>query len=144
MGVRGDDCENLGEKPVRQEEREGLLDEYQDEESGVSGGDRGPKRQRLSKKRFWCALCAAIIVLLIAFLFLYQFSLSGSLFAQNWSQDAEERQPGQAIRLSPEDHRNREPRRISHEWNISKGKRAPDGVEKQVYLINGISQSIAL
>ena len=42
-----------------------------------------------------------------------------------------------AIRLNPSLHRHRPPQRISYDWTISTGIRAPDGVEKEVYLING-------
>ncbi|KAF8849353.1 hypothetical protein BDZ45DRAFT_680586 [Acephala macrosclerotiorum] len=39
--------------------------------------------------------------------------------------------------LRPQDHMHREPKTIHHSWNITTGVRAPDGVTKQVYLING-------
>lgn len=42
-----------------------------------------------------------------------------------------------AILLRPQDHTHREPKTIYYVWNITSGLRAPDGVTKQVYLING-------
>lgn len=44
---------------------------------------------------------------------------------------------GLSVFLHPEDHRNRRAETIAVEWNITKGERRPDGVLKQVYLING-------
>ncbi|KAK5730896.1 hypothetical protein LTR15_000834 [Elasticomyces elasticus] len=41
-----------------------------------------------------------------------------------------------AIRLHPEDHAYRLPTVIEHNWTISTGFRRPDGVLKQVYLVN--------
>lgn len=41
------------------------------------------------------------------------------------------------IILRPEDHIYRQPKTIQYSWNITTGIRAPDGVTKQVYLING-------
>ena len=40
------------------------------------------------------------------------------------------------IELHPEEHESRAVRAIHVEWNITKGERRPDGVEKEVYLIN--------
>ncbi|KUJ20809.1 uncharacterized protein LY89DRAFT_611217 [Mollisia scopiformis] len=42
-----------------------------------------------------------------------------------------------AIVLRPEEHVEREPKTVEYRWNITTGVRAPDGVTKQVYLING-------
>ena len=136
MVVNGDDHEKAGEKPAQQEEREGLLNEYQIEESG-GFKDQGLKRGPLSRGRFWIALCAAIVVLLGSSLLLYQLSLSGHLFTNESYGSEREQQTGLAIRLSPQSHRHRQPRTISHEWDLTQGIRAPDGVDKQVYLING-------
>ncbi|WPG98304.1 multicopper oxidase [Acrodontium crateriforme] len=40
------------------------------------------------------------------------------------------------IRLNAADHAHRKPQTIKLEWNITKAERRPDGVAKQVYLIN--------
>jgi hypothetical protein len=42
-----------------------------------------------------------------------------------------------SIQLHPRDHITRLPTSLTHHWNITKGLRAPDGVNKTVYLING-------
>lgn len=39
--------------------------------------------------------------------------------------------------LSPKDHIDREPQTLRLTWNVTRELREPDGVEKQVYLING-------
>jgi hypothetical protein len=41
------------------------------------------------------------------------------------------------IFLHPEDHISREPNVLHFSWNITKATIAPDGVEKNVFLING-------
>jgi hypothetical protein len=41
--------------------------------------------------------------------------------------------------LHPEDHVSRDPEIRRYVWNITKAIRAPDGVEKEVFLINGKS-----
>jgi len=42
-----------------------------------------------------------------------------------------------SIVLRPEEHTQREPKRIELQWNVTTGIRRPDGVAKRVYLING-------
>ncbi|KAK4508801.1 hypothetical protein PRZ48_002540 [Zasmidium cellare] len=42
-----------------------------------------------------------------------------------------------SIRLHPEQHIHRDPETIGLEWNITKGVARPDGVAKEVYLIDG-------
>jgi hypothetical protein len=42
-----------------------------------------------------------------------------------------------AYTLSPQEHVYRAPKTIHHVWKITTGFRAPDGVRKRVYLING-------
>lgn len=42
-----------------------------------------------------------------------------------------------SILLHPEEHTQREARRIELRWNISTGMRRPDGVSKRVFLVNG-------
>jgi hypothetical protein len=43
-----------------------------------------------------------------------------------------------AIPLHPVEHSTRDPTTLTFEWHVTLGTRAPDGVEKQVYLINGV------
>ncbi|KAL7948812.1 multicopper oxidase [Trichoderma barbatum] len=42
-----------------------------------------------------------------------------------------------AIPLHPTEHSTRDPTTLTFDWHVTLGTRAPDGVEKQVYLING-------
>ena len=42
--------------------------------------------------------------------------------------------------LTPQDHVNRAPNTVHYVWKITTGFRAPDGVRKKVYLINGSLQ----
>jgi hypothetical protein len=48
-------------------------------------------------------------------------------------------EPPLGIFLHPEDHRSRDPVTLRLHWTITSGFRAPDGVKKKVYLINGNS-----
>lgn len=48
-----------------------------------------------------------------------------------------EEEDGLATVLHPEQHIFRDARTIRLQWNITLGQRAPDGVTKQVYLVNG-------
>lgn len=43
-----------------------------------------------------------------------------------------------SIALHPERHALRQPMTLTFDWNIRLEKRAPDGVEKAVYLVNGM------
>ena len=43
-----------------------------------------------------------------------------------------------AIRLHPHLHINREPTTLRFDWNISTGFLEPDGVRKNIYLVNGM------
>lgn len=46
--------------------------------------------------------------------------------------------PPLGIRLYPQDHATRPARTIVLDWNITQGMQAPDGVQKRVYLVNGV------
>lgn len=47
-----------------------------------------------------------------------------------------------AIRLHPEIHSTRSPTTLTFDWNITTAIKSPDGVEKQVYLVNGKDSSV--
>jgi hypothetical protein len=42
-----------------------------------------------------------------------------------------------AIPLHPTEHSTRDPTTLTFDWHVTLGTKAPDGVEKEVYLING-------
>jgi FtsP/CotA-like multicopper oxidase with cupredoxin domain len=42
------------------------------------------------------------------------------------------------IQLHPEDHVFRDPKAIAYNWTITSGFRSPDGVKKEVYLVNDL------
>lgn len=44
-----------------------------------------------------------------------------------------------AIALHPEEHVWRDAKTLHFHWNVTLGTMSPDGVEKQVYLVNGLS-----
>lgn len=43
-----------------------------------------------------------------------------------------------SIPLHPVEHSTRDPTTLTFEWHVTQGTRTPDGVEKQVYLVNGV------
>jgi hypothetical protein len=45
--------------------------------------------------------------------------------------------PNLALVLNPDEHVYRGPKTIHYVWNITSDLRAPDGVTKKIYLING-------
>ncbi len=47
-----------------------------------------------------------------------------------------------SIRLHPEEHVFRKTKTITQHWHVTKERRAPDGVWKDVFLINGISNTL--
>lgn len=49
-----------------------------------------------------------------------------------------------AIPLHPRLHATRDPTTLTFDWNITKGRASPDGVEKTVYLVNGMMSSSPL
>lgn len=89
-------------------------------------------------------LPALLISCLVVFLFNYRELFGNHLFLlQNpldrpSSQTSNNTQPAElAIRLHPDQHREREPTTLREKWHITKDYRSPDGVRKLVYLING-------
>lgn len=49
-----------------------------------------------------------------------------------------------AIRLHPEQHITRRAKTLTFDWRVTQGTRAVDGVEKQVYLVNGKSIGVTV
>lgn len=47
-------------------------------------------------------------------------------------------QPGAEIILHPEDHVLRQPQVIKHTWNVTSSRMSPDGVSKDIILVNGM------
>ena len=72
------------------------------------------------------------------FIFTYRYFSSPSL-TSSFEVPYEDTRPtrGFSIELHPKDYIRRLPTSLTHHWNITKGLRAPDGVNKTVYLING-------
>lgn len=110
-----------------------------------------------SWKRKWRLILptAAVLATVVLFFFLYpRYFLSGSwtdeeLYHSDGHPEVEQEEPGHgpvthpaiepndfSIRLHPEQHIHRDPRTIGLEWNITRDIRRPDGVAKEVYLIN--------
>lgn len=88
-----------------------------------------PKR-KLHFTHIWAIIsvlvASVLIVVLVALLFI------------NANAEAAFNVPKQiAIPLRPERHVSRAPTTIEYHWNITLGVRYPDGVKKDVYLVNG-------
>ncbi len=90
--------------------------------------------RHICQHRPWKRLLGLAIALfttsLLIYITLWRFPPRGV------NSDAE---PQLAISLHPEAHTLREKTTLSFEWNVTRGMRSPDGVEKLVYLINGLS-----
>jgi len=56
---------------------------------------------------------------------------------ENGKEDASQEQM-LGIQLHPEDHVFRDPKAIAYNWTITSGFRSPDGVKKEVYLVNDL------
>ena len=95
-------------------------------------------RLRIRRRRPTCCILSLLLLCCITlFIFIYRRSAGRSISAL--FPEAEDKRPVRrfAIELHPKDHTQRLPTSLTHHWNITKGIRAPDGVEKIVYLING-------
>ena len=84
-------------------------------------------------KAAWVAV--AVIVFSLTLVVLYD-SHSQWIFTTLYGQN-HDRGSSIGIKLHPENHVYRAPAVIEHHWSISSGYRAPDGVRKRIYLING-------
>jgi hypothetical protein len=96
--------------------------------------DRDPAwtRPRSRRRRPFCL----IILLFLAFwYYILKSRISTIRLADFGSYD--DGSKDFAILLHPRDHITRLPTSVEHRWNITKGVRVPDGVNKTVYLING-------
>ena len=120
---------------ARQEEAHGLLDEvpvaerrsssgssFTEELKGYAQTRKGPSLRLILAYVF----VAALITLPLAGFWIRKKTAS--------SNDA----TGQiAIPLHPKEHATREPKTLEFNWDVTRGTASPDGVEKEVYLVNG-------
>jgi hypothetical protein len=94
---------------------------------------RSPPRRK--RPAFYC-----LILLLLSSIVLFRLTYRNfsALYLTAFGPSHESGPPrGFSIQLHPKDHVRRLPTSLTHHWNITKGLRAPDGVNKTVYLING-------
>ncbi|KAG0648377.1 Diphenol oxidase 2 [Hyphodiscus hymeniophilus] len=75
---------------------------------------------------------------IVVFIFTYR-NFSSTHLSSLFEAPFEDTKPVRAlaIELHPKEHIRRLPTSLTHHWNITEGVRAPDGVNKTVYLING-------
>ena len=102
--------------------------------------DRHMHRRQCPSRRgpIFYLLLLLVLSSFILFTFTYRHSSGptiGSLFETPYVDPRPIRDL--SIELHPKDHIRRLPTSLTHHWNITKGVRAPDGVNKAVYLING-------
>lgn len=84
-------------------------------------------------------LGALVVSSLLLFAFNYQRLLLGVSISFLGLHGLDAAEENLAIVLHPNDHVLRDPKTIHLYWNITKGYRSPDGVQKLVYLINGMT-----
>lgn len=97
-----------------------------------------------TRQPFVAALVGSLIIITSTFCFLYSFSsrisgistwhAAGGKIAHHVSDGSKQ---DDTYMLHPQDHIFRKPQTIKQTWEVTKELRAPDGVEKPVYLING-------
>lgn len=122
------------------EEAHALLGEFEvDGDSKIVGANTplpsryGRSSLPLIKRPFSRRLraCLTTVILILA------LGLVATLYTTKTTLPVNEEPKQLAYLLHPQEHASRPPTTLSFNWTISSGLRSPDGVEKQVYLING-------
>jgi hypothetical protein len=84
-----------------------------------------------SSTSFWVTTAAVLFSISLFIFFRIQKGFSFKNLDETLNRE------GAGILLHPEDHIYRQAATVEHWWSVSTGFRAPDGVKKRVYLING-------
>lgn len=104
------------------------------------------KQENETRRYIWrgrdCGLAFAATLLIIFSTFLILYPQWHSVLKIPEKQITETLNRDLKLLLHPEDHVSREPSARKFVWNITKAKIAPDGVEKDVLLINSTSNGI--
>jgi hypothetical protein len=95
-----------------------------------------------STQQLWSAVSTALVIASLLLLALYVSAgrwkgAPSHIGDEAGTSDEAARMPSLGILLHPEDHRLRDAGIITLHWTITSDFRAPDGVKKRVYLING-------
>lgn len=126
------------------EEAHALLDEFEVDGESKSVGENPPLRSKygrsslpLVKIPFSRRLRASLITIVL----IVALGLVTTLYTKR-TRPSHNGEPEQlAYLLHPHEHSSRPPTTLVFNWTITSGLRSPDGVEKQVYLVNGESTS---
>ncbi|KAF5618091.1 L-ascorbate oxidase [Fusarium tjaetaba] len=111
------------------EEADALLEEFElREEAKVRDGRTPPSKCRTCG---WRWIAALIVVALLSVI-----GVVVALHGLSSSRPGDDATGHLGYRLHPEDHASRPPTTLSFNWTITAGTRSPNGVEKQVYLVN--------
>ncbi len=111
--------------------------------SASSNSTQQQQPQQQQQQQPWLAVST---LFMLASLVLFAFYVGAGRWKGSRSQigdflagksDGPEGMPSLGIVLRPEDHRSRNASIITLHWTITSDFRAPDGVKKRVYLING-------
>lgn len=135
---------------VDNEESKQLLSEGDDDDSQSVSGDVEGKTRREDVKRRDCSwwlrpfsiLFGILILLTIAFASSDTLLRSAHLHLDIFNifhigGDGSDNSHKIGIELHPKNHVFRRPKTITHHWTVTSGFLSPDGVKKQVYLVNG-------
>ena len=97
------------------------------------------ERRRREHQKLFFVLCTLLLAFAALGFLSYRFILPRRWKLSTFLEDPQSDQDRGllAIRLRPELHKQRAAQDIEHDWVITSGIRAPDGVQKEVYLING-------
>ena len=119
------------------EESHGLLDDDVDAKDGHAYVRK--TQWRLWLWRFSKFAGVAFVALAIACAFILVKKVPGSSFSSDDGVSDLESRGQLAIPLHPSRHSTRKPTTLEFHWNITTKLASPDGVEKKVYLVNGMS-----
>lgn len=114
------------------DEVDGDSDEVASQLSGSEEAGHGPEPVTRPKSRFTVQrIVGFLLALSLASVLVLVFAIDRH--ARDSFDDSQ-----LAIPLHPLEHSTRDPTTLTFEWHVTLGTRAPDGVEKQVYLVNGV------
>ena len=143
MGDVGAAFGRVMEKTGEQEEGQHLLLEYEASERATVTKSFA-KRRRHQYQKFLFVLCSMLLAFATLSLLSYRYIITQSwkAFIRPEYASGGEKNDSLAIILQPELHRSRPPRVVEHNWTITSGVKSPDGVQKQVYLVNSETHAL--
>lgn len=101
------------------------------------------KRQKDPSNKRWSLWLASVVFLMLSALLVGPYLGLHPKSLLNGHNEPQKRDQV-AIPLHPHLHSNRIAKTLRFDWTVTTGIRTPDGVEKQVYLVNGMNPKYAI